>query len=48
MAQYLFRIGNYTPSAWELKGLAVGCITFIVLCRLRCLLYSYNRANGDQ
>ncbi|TVY73502.1 High-affinity methionine permease [Lachnellula suecica] len=31
MAQYLFAAGGYTPSAWELKGLAVGCMTFITL-----------------
>lgn len=32
MAQYLYAIGGYTPSAWELKGLAVACMTFVVLC----------------
>jgi hypothetical protein len=31
MAQYLYATGGKTPSAWELKGLAVGCMTFIVL-----------------
>lgn len=33
MAQYLFATGGYTPKAWELKGLAVGCVTFILLCK---------------
>jgi hypothetical protein len=31
MAEYLYAIGGYTPTAWELKGLAVACITFIIL-----------------
>ena len=31
MAQYLFATGGHTPAAWELKGLAVACMTFIVL-----------------
>lgn len=32
MAQYLYAIGDYTPSNWELKGLAIGCYTLAVLC----------------
>jgi amino acid transporter len=30
MAQFLYATGGFTPSAWQLKGLAVGCMTFIV------------------
>lgn len=32
MGDYLFAMAGYTPSAWEKKGLAVGCMTFIILC----------------
>ncbi|RFU25893.1 hypothetical protein B7463_g10429, partial [Scytalidium lignicola] len=31
MAQYLYATGGHTPTAWELKGLAVGCMTFVIL-----------------
>ncbi|KAH8819833.1 amino acid transporter-like protein [Xylogone sp. PMI_703] len=30
MAQYLYATGGYTPTAWELKGLAVACMTFVI------------------
>jgi hypothetical protein len=32
MAQYLYAAAGHTPTAWEKKGLAVACMTFIVLC----------------
>jgi hypothetical protein len=32
MAQYLYAVGGKTASAWELKGLASACMTFIILC----------------
>jgi hypothetical protein len=32
MAQYLFAAAGVTPTALEKKGLAVACMTFIVLC----------------
>ncbi|KAM3068903.1 hypothetical protein ACMFMF_008869 [Clarireedia jacksonii] len=31
MAEYLYAMGGYTPSNWEKKGLAVGCMTFVIL-----------------
>ncbi|KAH8593187.1 amino acid transporter-like protein [Bisporella sp. PMI_857] len=31
MAQFLYATAGHTPTAWQLKGLAAGCITFIVL-----------------
>ena len=34
MAEFLFATGGYTPTNWQLKGLATGCITFIILCKL--------------
>ena len=33
IAQYLYDTGGHTPTAWQLKGLAVGCMTFIILCK---------------
>lgn len=38
MAQYLYAVGGKTPTAWELKGLASACITFIILCEYRHML----------
>lgn len=32
MAEYLYATGGYKPSAWELKGLAVACMTVVILC----------------
>lgn len=32
MAQYLYATAGHTPTPWEQKGLAVACITFIILC----------------
>jgi hypothetical protein len=34
MAQYLYATGGHTPTPWQLKGLAVGCITFIIARKL--------------
>ncbi|RAL62793.1 hypothetical protein DID88_004635 [Monilinia fructigena] len=31
MGDYLFAMAGHTPTAWEQKGLAVGCITLIIL-----------------
>ncbi|CZR58395.1 related to methionine transport protein, high affinity [Phialocephala subalpina] len=31
MAQYLYATAGHTPTPWEQKGLAVACITFIIL-----------------
>lgn len=31
MAQYLFKIGDHTPSAWEQKGVAIACYTLVTL-----------------
>ncbi|TVY88450.1 High-affinity methionine permease, partial [Lachnellula willkommii] len=47
MAQYLFATGGYTPSAWEQKGLAVGCISFIILCKYTIFSNSPAHTNGD-
>ncbi|KAM3083427.1 hypothetical protein ACMFMG_004077 [Clarireedia jacksonii] len=30
MAEYLYAMGGYTPSNWEKKGLAVGCMTISI------------------
>ena len=35
MAQYLFKIGDHTPSAWEQKGVAIACYTLVTLCKIR-------------
>lgn len=42
MAEYLYATGGYTPSAWELKGLACACMTFIILCMLLSLHQACN------
>ncbi|KUJ12912.1 amino acid transporter-like protein [Mollisia scopiformis] len=31
MAEYLYATAGHTPTAWEQKGLAVACMTFIIL-----------------
>lgn len=31
-AEYLFALGDHTPTAWETKALAVGVITAVILC----------------
>ncbi|TVY33450.1 High-affinity methionine permease [Lachnellula subtilissima] len=46
MAQYLFATGGYTPSAWEQKGLAVGCISFIILLVLFSTKWSLRLSNA--
>ncbi|TVY29172.1 High-affinity methionine permease [Lachnellula hyalina] len=46
MAQYLFATGGYTPSAWEQKGLAVGCITFIILLVIFSTKWSLRLSNA--
>jgi len=33
LAQYLFRINGHTPTAWELKGVAVAGYNVAVLCK---------------
>jgi hypothetical protein len=35
MAQYLFKIGDHTPSAWEAKGVAIACYTLVTLCKIQ-------------
>lgn len=35
MAEYLFATGGYNPTTWQLKGLAVACMTFIIACKSR-------------
>jgi amino acid transporter len=45
MARYLYRVGAYTPSNWELKGLAIGCYTaavFILIISNRLALVLQN------
>jgi len=40
MAEYLFATGDYSPTAWELKGLAVACMTLVMAseyCRFQAL-----------
>lgn len=32
MSRYLWRIAGKTPSAWELKGVAIAAYTFAVIC----------------
>ncbi|KIM94016.1 hypothetical protein OIDMADRAFT_136507 [Oidiodendron maius Zn] len=46
MAQYLFAIGGYNPSAWQLKGLAAGSITFIMLLVIFSTKWSLRISNA--
>lgn len=45
MAQYLFAIGNYEASPWELKGLASGCYSAAVLVVLFSTRAAYRISN---
>lgn len=46
MAEYLYAIGNYTPSNWELKGAAIGCYTMAFLLVVFHTRLSYWASNG--
>ncbi|KAF7189196.1 High-affinity methionine permease [Pseudocercospora fuligena] len=45
MAQYLFAIGDHTPSNWEIKGLAIACYTIAVLFVIFHTRFSYMASN---
>ena len=46
LAQYLFRINDHSPSAWELKGVAVAGYTVAVLLLVFHTRFSYYLSNG--
>ncbi|TAQ85963.1 hypothetical protein B7494_g5719 [Chlorociboria aeruginascens] len=46
MAEYLFATGEYTPTAWQQKGLAVACMTFIILLVIFSTKWSLRLSNG--
>ncbi|KAH8770236.1 high affinity methionine permease [Hyaloscypha sp. PMI_1271] len=46
IAQYLYDTGGHTPTAWQLKGLAVGCMTFIILLVIFSTRWSLRISNG--
>jgi amino acid transporter len=46
MANYLFKIGDYTAKPWETKGLAVACYTAAVLLVLFHTRFSYLASNA--
>lgn len=46
MAEYLYATGGFTPSAWQLKGLAVGCMTFIILLVIFSTKWSLRLSNA--
>lgn len=45
MAQYLFKIGDHTPTAWEQKGVAVACYTLVTLCKCFSMSHACEDAN---
>ncbi|THY32851.1 amino acid transporter [Aureobasidium pullulans] len=45
MAQYLFKIGDHTPSAWEQKGVAIACYTLVTLLLIFHTKTSYRISN---
>ncbi|KAG9517781.1 amino acid transporter, partial [Aureobasidium melanogenum] len=46
MAQYLFKIGDHTPSAWEKKGVAIACYTLVTLLLIFHTKTSYRISNA--
>lgn len=46
MANYLFRMGDYTAKPWETKGLAIACYTAAVLFVLFHTRFSYWASNA--
>ncbi|KAI5262484.1 amino acid transporter [Aureobasidium subglaciale] len=46
MAQYLFKIGDHTPSAWEQKGVAIACYTLVTLLLIFHTKTSYRISNA--
>jgi amino acid transporter len=46
LAQYLFRINGHSPTAWELKGVAVAGYTVAVLLVIFHTRFSYFLSNG--
>ncbi len=46
MADYLFAIGNHTPSNWEIKGVAIACYTAAFLLVVFNTNFSYWACNG--
>ncbi|GAB1319272.1 High-affinity methionine permease [Madurella fahalii] len=46
LANYIFRIGNHTPSPWELKAVAMAGDTLALLCVIFHTRFSYRLCNG--
>ena len=46
MANYLFAIGDYEPSNWEIKGVAIACYTAAFLLVVFNTRFSYWACNG--
>lgn len=46
LAEYLFRMSNHVPSAWEVKGVAIAGYTIALLCVVFHTRFSYWLSNG--
>ncbi|KAI4765638.1 amino acid transporter [Aureobasidium sp. EXF-3400] len=46
MANYLFKIGDHTPTAWEQKGVAIACYTLVTLLLIFHTKTSYRISNA--
>lgn len=46
MADYLFAMGKHTPTAWELKGVAVGVWTLCILVLIFSTPWAYRISNA--
>ena len=46
MARYLYRINGHSPTAWELKGVAVACYTVAVLLLAFHTRFGYSLSNA--
>lgn len=46
MAEYLFAIGDHTPTNWETKGVAIACYTAAFLLVVFNTRFSYWASNG--
>lgn len=46
MANYLFRMGDHSPTAWELKGVAVACYSLAFLSVVFSTRWSYRISNA--
>lgn len=46
MAEYLYQINGHSPTAWELKGVAIACYTVVTLLCAFNTKFSYRLSNA--